>query len=181
MTLEQIESIFNKLQEGSSLSLQLLKIKVSAKNKTSYSTCKVNLSPEGRLTHFVGEISDHYKKEFKKYHTVKEYDGSADAQTIYELPAENVLICDEFKTLQEAISKPDVEINPLKFSASAQLIKETLSIKGEDYRIKLFSMQNPITTLRHKFWESSGTFSEIDNKVLSLRTNLDIIIIDDTA
>ena len=75
MTLEQIESIFNKLQEGSSLSLQLLKIKVSAKNKTSYSTCKVNLSPEGRLTHFVGEISDHYKKEFKKYHTVKEYDG----------------------------------------------------------------------------------------------------------
>lgn len=30
MTLEQIESIFNKLQEGSSLSLQLLKIKVSA-------------------------------------------------------------------------------------------------------------------------------------------------------
>lgn len=42
-------------------------------------------------------------------------------------------------------------------------------------------MQNPITTLRHKFWESSGTFSEIDNKVLSLRTNLDIIIIDDTA
>ena len=181
MTLEQIESIFNKLQEGSSLSLQLLKIKVSAKNKTSYSTCKVNLSPEGRLTHFVGEISDHYKKEFKKYHTVKEYDGSADAQTIYELPAENVLICDEFKTLQEAISKPDVEINPLKFSASAQLIKETLSINGEDYRIKLFSMQNPITTLRHKFWESSGTFSEIDNKVLSLRTNLDIIIIDDTA
>lgn len=119
--------------------------------------------------------------EFKKYHTVKEYDGSADAQTIYELPAENVLICDEFKTLQEAISKPDVEINPLKFSASAQLIKETLSINGEDYRIKLFSMQNPITTLRHKFWESSGTFSEIDNKVLSLRTNLDIIIIDDTA
>ena len=110
---------------------------------------------------------------------VKEYDGSADAQTIYELPAENVLICDEFKTLQEAISKPDVEINPLKFSASAQLIKETLSINGEDYRIKLFSMQNPITTLRHKFWESSGTFSEIDNKVLSLRTNLDIIIIDD--
>lgn len=181
MTLEQIESIFNKLQEGSSSSLQLLKIKVSAKNKTSYSTCKVNLSPEGRLTHFVGEISDHYKKEFKKYHTVKEYDGSADAQTIYELPAENVLICDEFKTLQEAISKPDVEINPLKFSASAQLIKETLSINGEDYRIKLFSMQNPITTLRHKFWESSGTFSEIDNKVLSLRTNLDIIIIDDTA
>ena len=74
-----------------------------------------------------------------------------------------------------------MEINPLKFSASAQLIKETLSINGEDYRIKLFSMQNPITTLRHKFWESSGTFSEIDNKVLSLRTNLDIIIIDDTA
>ena len=40
MTLEQIESIFNKLQEGSSLSLQLLKIKVSAKNKTSYSTVR---------------------------------------------------------------------------------------------------------------------------------------------
>lgn len=33
MTLEQIESIFNKLQEGSSLSLQLLKIKVSEKKK----------------------------------------------------------------------------------------------------------------------------------------------------
>lgn len=179
MTLDKIEKIFDNLSEGESLNLQLVKVKVSTKNKTSYSTRKVELAPEGRLKSFMAEISTHYKKELKKYNTIKEYDGTADAQTIYELSSDNQLISEEFKALQEAISKPDVETDPLKFSSTAQLIKEIVNIDDEEYRVKLFSMQNPITTLKHKFWNSSGTFSEIDGKVLSLRTSVDIMIVDD--
>lgn len=50
---------------------------------------------------------------------------------------------------------------------------------GEDYPIKLISMQNPVTTLNHKIWMKNGTFQEISNKVLSLRTSIDVVIFDE--
>ena len=39
-------------------------------------------------------------------------------------------------------------------------------------------MKNPITTLKHKFMEDNGTFKEISDKVLSLKTIIDVIIFD---
>lgn len=43
---------------------------------------------------------------------------------------------------------------------------------------KLISMQNPITTLNHKFWMKNGEFQEISDKVLSLRPTIDVVIFD---
>ena len=40
-------------------------------------------------------------------------------------------------------------------------------------------MKNPITILKHKYMHANGTFKEISNKVISLRTFIDVVIIDD--
>ena len=47
--------------------------------------------------------------------------------------------------------------------------------------IKLISMQNPVTALKHKFLRANGTFTEITDKVISLRTSIDVIIMEDTV
>ena len=39
-------------------------------------------------------------------------------------------------------------------------------------------MQNPVTTLNHKFWMHNGEFQEISDKVLSLRPTIDVVIFD---
>lgn len=55
-----------------------------------------------------------------------------------------------------------------------------IEIDGEEKAIKLVSMQNPVTSLKHKFLKSGGTFTEISDKVLTLRTSIDVVIFDDT-
>ena len=59
------------------------------------------------------------------------------------------------------------------------MLKGVVVIDGEELSIKLISMKNPITVLKHKFMHANGTFKEISNKVISLRTVIDVVIIDD--
>ena len=56
-----------------------------------------------------------------------------------------------------------------------------IDIEGEEKPVKLISMQNPVTSLKHKFLRANGTFTEITDKVISLRTSIDVIIIEDTV
>lgn len=42
--------------------------------------------------------------------------------------------------------------------------------------IKLISMQNPITMLKHRFMQNKGAFQELDKKVLTLRPTIDVLI-----
>jgi len=183
LTLEKMQAIFEALPKCEAWSLQLLKIITSKNNGTSYIGREITLSPEGTLTSFVGEISDHYINENKgflaSYHDIMEYNGSTVDRVIYSLNKTNTLIADEYNTLIEAISNPDTELDPLEFKARAYILKGSIDIGNDVKPIKLISMQNPVTALKHKFLRAEGTFKEITEKVLSLRTSLDVIIIDD--
>lgn len=63
------------------------------------------------------------------------------------------------------------------------MLQGRLSIGRKSERVKLISMQNPVTTLKQKyqFLHSSGSFEKIKNQVLTLRTAFDVIIIEDTV
>lgn len=89
------------------------------------------------------------------------------------------MISDEFDALITAIANPDAELNPLEFKARAYVLRGIVIRNGEEKPIKLISMQNPVTSLKHKFMRANGTFIEITDKVISLRTSIDVIIIDD--
>lgn len=187
MTLDKIKAVFAALPKYKALTLQLLKISIS-----KYETIEITLSPEGTLTSFVEEISDHYINENKgvlaSYQDIVEYDGSTVDKVIYCLGKTNKLIVDEYNALIEAINNPykeDEVDDPLDFKASAYALRGILSIDDEDKAVKLISVQNPITSLKHKFWNkilgNNRAFTEITDKVISLRTSIDVIIIDDTV
>ncbi|MEG0152058.1 MAG: DUF4868 domain-containing protein [Cellulosilyticaceae bacterium] len=185
MSITKIKKVFENIGSCDAWSLQILQIKNSKRNGTSYCGREITLSPEGTLTKFLTEISDRYcsqeKGLEKKYENVIEYDGSTVDKTIYKLEASNELVSSEYTKLIEAIGNPDSEVDPLEFSAQAYVLKGVISISGEETPIKMISMQNPVTSLKHKFLRANGTFTEISDKVISLRTAIDVVIINETV
>ena len=185
MTLEKMKTVFTSLPNCTAWSLQLLKINTSKQSGTSYIGREIALSPEGTLASFVAEISDRYIDESKgvlnSYHDITEYNGSTVDRVIYWLDKTNELILDEYDTLITAIANPDTELDPLEFKARAYVLRGIVQLDGEDKPIKLISMQNPVTSLKHKFLRANGTFTEITDKVISLRTSIDVIILEDTV
>ena len=182
MSLEKIQTVFSNLPAYDVWSLQLLQIKTSKRNGTSYTGREISFSPVGKLNSFVSEISERYINEekgvLKAFLGILDYDGSTIDKTVYKLGIDNELISSECTTLLTAVATPDSEIDPLEFKAQAYLLKGIITIEGTEYPVKLISMQNPVTTLKHKFMKAGGTFQEICDKVISLRTSIDVIIVD---
>ncbi len=186
MSLEKIKAIFDATGTCTAWSLQLLQIKNSKRNGTSYFGREVTLSPDGTLTAFVEEVSQRYISGKKAVmnafvNGITEYDGSTIDKTIYRLSGKSELIATEYNALINAIATPDTEIDPLKFDAQAYLLKGVIMLDKEEKSVKLISMQTPVTTLQHKYLHAKGTFKEISDKVISLRTLIDVIIIDETV
>lgn len=185
MTLEEMKATFTALPTCTAWSLQLLQIMTSKRSGTSYTGREIALSPEGTLASFVAEIIDRYidadNGVLDSYHDITEYDGSAADKVIYWLSKTNELISDEYDALITAIANPDTELDPLKLKARAYVLRGIVRLNREEMPIKLISMQNPVTSLKHKFLRANGTFTEITDKVISLRTSIDVIIVEDTV
>ena len=173
MSISKIKSVFENVATCDAWSLQLLQIKKSKRNGTTYCGREITLSPEGTLTNFLTEISDRYCSQEKGLEKM--------SKTIYKLTTDNELISTEYPSFVEAIGNPDSEVDPLEFSTQAYLLKGVISICGEELSIKMISMQNPVTSLKHKFLCAYGTFTEISDKVISLRTAIDVVIIENTV
>lgn len=184
MSLEKVKAAFAVLPTYSSMSLQLLRIKTSQRTGTCYTGREIILSPEGKLKSFTSEISERYTKPDKgvlcAFNSVTNYDGCSIGHTIYRLKTDNALIGEEYRAFSTAIATPDSEIDPFEFDAHAYLLKGEISLNGEQNPVKLISMQNPVTVLKHKFAQSNGTFREISDKVLSLRPTIDVLIVGNT-
>lgn len=146
----------------------------------------IELSPYGKLTSFMKEVVKTYIGENKSLvnafpNGVIEYDGTTIQGTVYKLSCESELIADEYQALIRALATPDMEFDPLKLDARAYLVTGHVSLNGEEKYVKFISMRCPIATLKHKFLCTEGKFKEITNKVISLRTSIDVIIIDETV
>lgn len=185
MSISKVKSIFENVAACEAWSLQLLQIKNSKRNGTTYCGREITLLPEGTLTNFLSEISDRYcsqeKGLEKMFESVTNYDGSTVDKTIYKLTTNDALISTVYPALIEAIGNPDSEVDPLKFSAQAYILKGIISINEKELSVKLISMQNPVTSLKHKYFRANGAFKEISDKILSLRTTIDVVIIDETV
>lgn len=185
MNLDDIKAVFKAMPNCVSWSLQLLKINTSKHRETSYIGRELTLSPKGSLSSLVKEISDRYvdgnKGELNSYHDITEYNGSTVDKVIYRLDIKDKLIENEYISFIDAVSNPDTEFNPLEFDARAYVLQGIVQLCGDKKTVKLISMQNPLKSLKHKFLCLNGTFTEISNKVISLRTLIDVVIIDSTV
>lgn len=185
MSIRKLREVFDNIDTCDAWSLQLLQIKKSKRNGTTYCGREIILSPEGTLTNFLRELSEKYCSEEKgienMYDSVIDYDGSTVNNVVYRLAVDNDLIANEYSALLEALGNPDSEVDPLQLSAQAYVLKGVVSIRDEELTVKLVSMQNPITTLKHKFMRANGIFKEISDKVISLRVAIDVVIVDNVV
>lgn len=183
MSISKLESVLKAMTCSDSWSMQLLRINKSKRDGTSYIGREIVFSPEDKMKKFILEISERYcggqKAILKTYLNVIDYDGSTMDKTIYRLTTDSELVKTEYDALKVAISSPDVELNPMEFQFQAYVIKGEVEIEEKILAVKLVSMQNPITKLKHKFLMNDGEFTEIEDKVLSLRQTFDAIIVDD--
>lgn len=182
MSLDKIRLAFASMNKCEAWSIQLLRIKSSKKKGTEYAAMSVNLTPQGKLTEFVKEISGHYidveKSELKTFLRVQNYDGTTEGNSIYKLNAQDTLIKEEYALLMKALANTEQEADPLSQKLQAYVIQGDIKIDDEEKTVKLISMQNPITTLKHKFLYEKNTFREIETKVLSLKSTIDVLILD---
>lgn len=181
MSLSKIRTIFEKIGECDTWTLQLLQINMSKRNGISYVGREISIEPTERLKEFVNQISSHYIKREKgvlnQYVDVLDYDGTAITENVYKLKVDNTLIKQEYDKLIEAIAIPDKEVDPFDAKSQAYLLKGVIEFENEESPVKLISIQNPVVNLKNKFMRSNGKFYEISQKVLSLRPTIDVIII----
>lgn len=184
MSLDAIKNAFYNLGTGTNWSIQLLNIRTSKRTGTGYSSRQITLSPNEQMGKLIKDVAAVYtgagKKSLDAFREVREYDGTADALTIYKLDAESDLISSEYADFLKVIADPNVEDDPFEYS-SAYMLKGEITINGEDTPVKLISMQNHVTTLKHKFLKDNGSFKALSNKVLSLKPTMDIFIIGKTV
>lgn len=184
MSLNKIQEIFKEARKCDNWSIQLLHINNSKRHGTRYVGRGITLSPAERLSQFVSDISYSYigspEGKLFDYTEIRDYDGTVIGQTIYKLSADNDLIKDEYASLIYSISNPDMEVNPIKPQPQAYLLNGTITKNDSEYPVKFISMRKPITTFKNKFTIEGNSFKEMPKDVLSLTTNLDIIIFDNT-
>ncbi len=188
MTLEQMKNLLANLNSVTDWSIQLMKFKHSSASISTYFCRNIVLEPTGKVREIVERITSTYinspKNKMDEYIAMQEYNGTTDSQIIYTIAINNGLIADEYLALINGISEPDNEVNIFEMKSNAYLIHGTLSgvENGVEVTkpIKLISMQNPLTSLKNKFFSSNGTFKEITDKVLNLRPMFDVLIYDGT-
>lgn len=154
--------------------------KPSKRAGTEYTGREIIFDPAGRLEEFVSEVSELYigaKGCFDaKFVNLSEYDGSANGKTIYKLNGTSPLIASEYNSLMQALANPNSEVDPFEMKARASVLVGQFERDETIIPIKLISMQNPITMLKHRFMQNKGAFQELDKKVLTLRPTIDILI-----
>lgn len=182
MGKDYLKNVFNKLDESEGWSFQVVQVKNSSKNGTSYICREVDIEPNYRLVEFIKSIKAFYcsEKGIADYSDVDDYSGDIINNVIYRLAKNNTLISEQCIKLMEDTANPDREIALSEIKANAALFKGTISMDGQDVPIMLISMQKPISILSNKFlWFDTNRFRTIDNPVLTLRKTIDVAIIGD--
>ena len=178
--LNDIRSILQNLNNVKNWSLQVLQIKPSKRAGTEYTGREITFDPAGRLEEFVSEVSELYigaKGCFDaKFANLSEYDGSANGKTIYKLDGTSPLIASEYNSLMQALANPNSEVDPFEMKARASVLIGQFERDETIIPIKLISIQNPITMLKHRFMQNKGAVRELDKKGLTLRPTIDVLI-----
>ena len=185
MSLDLVKEIFRVLPDCKEWHAHLLSFTHSKRHGTTYNCRRIELEPSERLSILIQDISTGYigegKNRFNKYVDVREYDGTCNTTTIYRISENNPDIEIDLDALLQGIADSDSEANPLNMKAQAYILCGNMVNGDDEHQIKLISMNTPITTLKNRFLHDKGKFWEIPNKVLNLRTSMNVIIYDKTV
>ena len=180
MEVSEIEKIFEKISDTKKWTVSVLQITNSKREGISYLAREIVLS-NNDIEEQIGDIRNSQvgtKGIIKKYHSVEEYDGSASSDVIYHLSSSNSLIKDEYGLLVNAIANADHEMDPNLMKLRACVYRGSINLSGDDKMVYMISLQNPITTLKHKYLCNKGRYKKITENVLQLRPQIDVLFVD---
>ena len=185
MSLDLVKKIFGAMPDCKEWHVHLLGFTHSKRHGTSYNCRRIEIEPAERLRILIEDIASSYtvgaKCKLGKYVDVREYDGTCNTTTIYRISEDNFDIEIDLDALFQGIAESDSESDPLEMKAQAYVLCGRMAIGDEEHQIKLISMNTPITTLQNRFWHNKGKFREITDKVLNLRTSMNVVIYDKTV
>ena len=185
MSKQQLKDSFSKLCQCQAWSLQLLQIKNSVRNGTTYISREIEIAPETKAFEYLRALSEYYcsDKGIDAYSSVDAYTGDVVNHVIYKLSREDSLIKDACARLMTKIADPDRETPIMSIKPNALILKGSVSsgaADAPDIPVVLVFMRNPITVLSNKYALGiNGKFREIQEPVLALRKTLDVAIIGD--
>lgn len=179
MTIQEMRSVFEKLNTCQEWSLQLLKFG-KVRNEFSYNTHNVTITTQNALTEFMESLADIYigrNGKMDSFQEVVDYDGSTIGSRIHRIELTNPLVSESYGKLATAMDSPDMAGNALEFSASAYVLKGSIEEgDGAVSDIRLFTIINPFKTLKHTFSWDGDSFKVIPTKTLALRQHFDVMI-----
>ena len=176
--LKDVRRIISKLDNGGVWSIKLIKLHSSVREGFSCTAREIKLESEEALKQHIVDIKENYlgsKPQIEKYKTVREYDGTTEADTIYVLDPKSALIEESYEIIMASLVDADHEGDPLKEKYSAYVLSGVI----DNIPVYIFSMQSPLVNMQKKFFLDKSTFKKIDKPVLSLRLNIDVLIYDD--
>ena len=185
MSLDLVKEIFGALPDCGEWHAHLLSFTHSKRQGTTYNCRRIELEPSERVRTLIQDIAAGYvgegKNKLNKYADVREYDGTCNSTTIYRISENNPDIDIDMEALFQGIADSDSEVDPLSMKARAYVLCGNMKDGDDEHQIKLISMNTPITTLKNRFLHEKGNFWEIPDKVLNLRTSMNVIIYDKTV
>lgn len=185
MSLELVKEIFQKLPDCKNWSAHLLGFKHSIRNGTVYNCRKIELEPSSEMDKLIQSISELYvgedKHRISKYTDIREYDGTCNGTTIYKISENNSNVEIDLAALFQGIADSDTEADPLEMKSQAYVLCGCFKINNEEHRLKMISMNTPVTLLNNRFMCNNGKFWAITEKVLHLRTIMNVLIYDKTV
>ena len=156
MSLDSINQAFLYLTQIDNLSVQLINVKNNNILGTQYSARKIDIN-DFDLATLLMEISRLYtagkKNIFENYKEVRNYDGTAEATSIYRFSCDNPLICNEYQSLINEVSSPELEEDPFRYNSAYLIMGEIPNVEGGDNknRVIFVSCINPVTSLKTKY------------------------------
>lgn len=185
MSLDLVKEVFSALPDCGEWHAHLLSFTHSKRQGTTYNCRRIELEPSERVRTLIQDIAAGYvgegKNKLNKYADVREYDGTCNSTTIYRISENNPDIDIDMEALLQGIADSDSEVDPLSMKAQAYVLCGNMKDGDDKHQIKLISMNTPITTLKNRFLHDKGKFWEIPDKVLNLRTSMNVIIYDKTV
>lgn len=182
MSLNLIKTIFEHLPDCHNWSVHLLAFHHPKRQESTYNCRLIELEPQGRIDSLIQEISTSYsggtKNHLSKYTDLRVYDGTCNATTIYTIPEIGGSITIDLDKLLQGVANTDRECDPFQMKANAYILCGQVTLDNDEHQIKLISINSPITTLKHKFLHKNNMFEEITDKVLNLRTIINVLICD---
>jgi len=182
MSLNLIRSIFEHLPNCQNWTAHLIAFHHSKRQESTYNCRLIELEPHDRVNSLIQEICNSYlgnsKNHLSKYTDIRLYDGTCNPFSIYKITETNCSVTIDLDRLLQGIANTDRECDPFQIKANAYVLCGQLTLDNDVHQIKLISIASPITTLKHRFLHKNNRFAEITDKVLNLRTIINVIIYD---